>query len=290
MGALPTANNSADLVICIGDAIANAGIARDEASLLLRAVTGASRAHLIAHADDVLTEAQSRRFAELLRRRCKGEPIAYLLGCREFYGLEFEVTPAVLIPRPETELLVDLALETLAQQTSARVLDLGTGSGAIALSLAKQRPDIEVVAVERSAEALDVAGRNLRSLLPARHRVSLLQGDWYRPVSGLSFDLILSNPPYVAATDPHLVQGDLCFEPKRALVGGDDGLDAIREIVSGAARHLVPGGHLFFEHGYDQSEACRQLLEAAGFASLIALADLAGIPRVAGGRMPGTAS
>lgn len=292
VGASPV--TSADILavpgICIAEAIAGAGIARDEASILLRAVTGASRAHLIAHADDALSEAQSRRFAGLVRRRRDGEPVAYLVGCREFYGFDFEVDSAVLIPRPETELLVDLALEQLAQQNNARLLDLGTGSGAIALALAMQRPEIDIVAVERSTKALEVAGRNLRNLLPAGHRVSLVQGDWYQPVSGQSFDLIVSNPPYVAAKDPHLSQGDLRFEPMGALIGGEDGLDAIREIVAGAARYLVPGGHLFFEHGYDQAAACRQLLEACGFSSLIALADLSGVPRIAGGRMFRTVS
>jgi release factor glutamine methyltransferase len=273
--------------LSIGQALADAGLDRADAACLLRAVTGASRAQLIAHGEEVLPESQARRFLELAHRRRQGEPVAYLTGRREFYGFDFEVDSAVLIPRPETELLVDLALDRLPPDAGARVLDLGTGSGAIALALALLRPQLDVVAVDRSPDALAVAKRNLVRLLPGTQRVRLVQGDWYQALSGGSFDLIVSNPPYVAARDPHLGEGDLRFEPAAALVGGDDGLDAIRRVVAGAAAFLAPGGQLLFEHGYDQAPACRRLLAAAGFSSLIEVADLAGIPRVAGGRLLG---
>jgi release factor glutamine methyltransferase len=276
--------------LSIRQAIADAGLDRAEAAYLLRAVTGASHAYLIAHAEECLSDAQAQRFRDLAQRRREGEPVAYLIGRREFYGLDFEVDPAVLIPRPETELLVDLALACLPPNAAARVLDLGTGSGAIALALAQQRPRLEVVAVDCSPAALLVAARNLRRLIPGAHRVRLMHSDWYRALSGCTFDLVVSNPPYVAAADPHLTQGDLRFEPAAALVGGNDGLDAIRQIVTGATAFLVPGGQLLFEHGHDQAEACRQLLATAGFSSLVGAADLAGIPRVAGGRLGGTAS
>lgn len=285
-----TQDRLSDPALRIEVAIADAGIARSDAALLLRAVTGANAAYLIAHAGDALSEQQARRFAELAIRRRQGEPIAYLVGQREFYSLDFEVDSAVLIPRPETELLVDLALERLPVHRNVRVLDLGTGTGAIALALAVQRPGIEIYAVDRSAAALDVARRNLQRLVPEPHRVRLLQSDWYQALSGETFDLIVSNPPYVPAQDPHLAQGDLRFEPVHALVGGEDGLAAIRRIIAGAAPHLVNGGHLLFEHGYDQAPACRQLLEDAGFSVLIAAADLAGMPRVAGGSLAWTAS
>ena len=180
------------------------------------------------------------------------------------------------------------ARETFANENDgARVLALGTGSGAIALALALLRPQLDVVAVDRSPDALAVAKRNLGRLLPGTQRVHLVRGDWYQALSGGAFDLIVSNPPYVAARDPHLGEGDLRFEPAAALVGGDDGLDAIRRVVAGAAAFLAPGGQLLFEHGYDQAPVCRRLLAAAGFSSLIEVADLAGIPRVAGGRLLG---
>lgn len=274
----------------ISEAIGRAAINRTEAAYLLRAATGASHAYLIAHAEEALTETQSVRYFELVRRRRQGEPVAYLVGRREFYGIDIEVDTSVLIPRPETELLVDLALERLPANATARVLDLGTGSGAIAVALATLRPQIDLVAVDCSAAALAVAQRNFRRLLPAQTRVQLLTGDWYQAVPQRRFDLIVSNPPYVAAGDPHLAHGDVRFEPAGALVGGDDGLAALRHIIAGAPRYLAPGGHLLVEHGYDQAAACRQLLQAAGFSALIDAADLAGIPRVAGGQHVGAVS
>jgi release factor glutamine methyltransferase len=284
---VPTPDTATCAALTVAQALAAAGIERREAGYLLQAVTGASAARLAAHPEWPLPPSQARRFAELAARRRHGEPIAYLVGHREFYGSEFEVNPAVLIPRPETERLVELALERLAPPTPARVLDLGTGSGAIALTIAALRPRAQVVAVDVSDEALAVAGRNRARLVPERSRVQLEQSDWFGALGGKRFDLIVANPPYVAADDPHLHQGDLRFEPKQALVGGEDGLEAIRRIVAEAPGHLVAGGWLLFEHGYDQAQACRELLRIAGFRELVAEKDLAGQPRIAGGRLTG---
>jgi release factor glutamine methyltransferase len=267
-----------------GQALAIEGIDRGEAAYLLRAVTGAKLAQLIAHPGQPLPPQQSQRFQELVRRRRRGEPVAYLVGSREFYGLEFELSPATLIPRPETELLVELALARIPWNTPLRVLDIGTGSGAVAIAIASLRPHVQLVAADVSEEALSVAAGNARRLLPGRRRLRFVESDWFDALDGERFDLIVSNPPYIAAADPHLRQGDLCFEPKAALVGGSDGLDAIRELVSGAPSHLQPGGWLLFEHGYDQSQPCGALLAAAGFSEIFDERDLAGTPRVAGGR------
>ena len=217
----------------------------------------------------------------LLERRLGGEPIAYLLGEREFYGLTFKVSPATLIPRPETELLVELALQRIPQLGARRVLDLGTGSGAIALSIAHARPNAEVVAVDASAAALEVAQFNTQQL--ALGNVRLLQSDWYAALHGERFDMIVSNPPYIAAGDAHLAQGDVRFEPSSALVSGTDGLDDIRRICAQAKAHLKSKGWLLFEHGYDQAAPVRALLRQAGFAEVFSARDLAGIERVSGG-------
>jgi release factor glutamine methyltransferase len=216
----------------------------------------------------------------LAERRRQGEPIAYILGRREFYGLEFALTRAVLIPRPETELLVELALARIPDKADVRVLDLGTGSGAIAVALAKKRPQARLTAVDVDYAALAVARANA-----SRHGVSVrfFCGDWFGALSGETFDLIVANPPYVAAGDPHLSTGDARFEPQRALVGGADGLDCIRAIVAKAGAHLRPGAWLLFEHGYDQAETCRALLAAQGYATVQSWPDLAGIQRVSGG-------
>jgi release factor glutamine methyltransferase len=271
--------------ITIADALARAGLERAEAGYLLKAVTGASLAQLVAYPERRLDASQSGRFAELARRRRQGEPIAYLVGRREFYGFDFEVSPAVLIPRPETELLVTLALERLSESAAARVLDLGTGSGAIGLTIAALRPQVRLVAVDISEAALAVARRNCERLISERGRVRLLRSDWFAALNGQRFDLIVSNPPYVAQGDAHLRKGDLRFEPQQALVGGADGLESMRRIVSGAPQHLTPGGWLLMEHGYDQAGACRRLLEQAGFAQLVSASDLARHPRVCGGRL-----
>ncbi len=249
--------------------------------MLLEQVLGKSRAWLIAHAGEAAGADAELAFAALAGRRRQGEPVAYLLGVREFHGLELGVAPAVLIPRPETELLVDLALQRIPANAPLRVLDLGTGSGAVAVALAKQRPRARLTAVDVDYAALAVARANA-----SRHGVSVrfLCGDWFGALSGQVFDLIVSNPPYVAADDPHLATGDLRFEPRRALVGGADGLDCIRAIVASAGAHLEPGSWLLFEHGYDQAAACRALLEAQGYREVQPWPDLAGIPRVSGGR------
>lgn len=251
-----------------------------EARLLLGHVLGASSAELAAHPERLLPAAAAAQFATLVMRRAAGEPIAYLLGRREFHGLDFEVTPDVLIPRPETELLVETAAAVPAAAT-ARILDLGTGSGCIAVALSRLLPQAQVTAVDAAPASLDVARRNA-----ARHGAALrlLCGDWFGAVEAEQFDLIVANPPYIAAADPHLRQGDLRFEPRRALVSGDDGLDALRRIIRDAPRHLVRGGWLFVEHGYDQAVAVAELLADAGLVDLARHADLAGILRVAGAR------
>jgi len=267
-------------VITIAQLMAQSGLPPLEARMLLERVLGKSRAWLTAHADEAPRAEAEQAFAALAGRRRQGEPMAYILGEREFYGLEFQVTPAVLIPRPETELLVELALKRVPENEAARVLDLGTGSGAIAVALAKARPQAQLTAVDVDYSALGVARENAR-----RHRVRVrfFCGDWLGALPGETFDLIVSNPPYVAAGDPHLVMGDVRFEPQRALLGGADGLDCIRAIAAKAGAHLRPGAWLLFEHGYDQAEACRALLEAEGYLEVQSWPDLAGIPRVSGG-------
>lgn len=257
-------------------------IGRTDARVLACASLGRDRAWLAAHGRDILGETQDARFELLVAQRQLGVPVAYLVGTREFHGREFAVSPAVLIPRPETETLVEEALKRMPD--AARVLDLGTGSGAIAVTLACARRDAIVHATDASEEALAMARGNA-----GRHgaRVRFARGSWYDPVAGEVFDLIVSNPPYVAAGDAHLSQGDLRFEPRAALTDGSpDGLDAIRAIVAGAHGHLKSRGWLLIEHGYDQAGACRALLEEAGFGERSSVPDLAGIPRVACGRMP----
>lgn len=265
----------------IAQLLALSGLPPLEARMLFERVLEKPRAWLIAHADEAAGPEAERAFAALAERRRLGEPMAYILGAREFYGLELQVTPAVLIPRPETELLLELALQRIAVNAAAPVLDLGTGSGAIAVALAKQRPQARLTAVDVDHAALCVARENAR-----RHRVSVrfLCGDWFGALPGERFDLIVANPPYVAAADPHLAQGDLRFEPQRALVGGADGLDCIRAIVSTARAHLQSGAWLLLEHGYDQADACRALLQAQGYQEVQSWPDLAGIARVSGGR------
>jgi release factor glutamine methyltransferase len=259
---------------------AAAAIGPVDARVLACHLLGASRAWLIANPMHVLTESQDAQFDSLVARRAMGVPVAYLTGTREFWGREFAVGPAVLIPRPETETLVEAALARLP--ASGAALDLGTGSGAIAVTLACERPDAAVCAVDASEEALALARANA-----GRHgaKVEFLHGGWYAPVAGRRFDLVVANPPYVAGGDRHLAEGDLRFEPRAALTDGSrDGLDSLRAIASDAPAHLAPGGWLLVEHGWDQAPACRALLARAGFTDLVAIADLAGIPRVAGGR------
>jgi len=247
-----------------------------EARLLLAAATGFSEASVLAHPERELPAEAEARFRDLAARRKHGEPIAYLLGEKEFYGLPLAVNPAVLIPRPESELLVALALA----RKPASVLDLGTGSGAIALAIKRHLPAARVIAVERSAAALAVARRNAVKL---GLEVDLRHGLWFEPVAGERFDLVVSNPPYVAMGDPHLDAGDLRFEPRSALVAGADGLESIRAIVRDAPGHLNPGGRLLLEHGLGQDAEVRKLLREAGLEGIATWPDLAGIARVSGG-------
>ncbi|MFN3544301.1 MAG: peptide chain release factor N(5)-glutamine methyltransferase [Thiobacillus sp.] len=256
--------------------------ARLEARVLAAFAWNVAPAWLLAHDTDVPPAEQAAAFDALLTRRLAGEPVAYLTGVREFFGRPFVVTPDVLIPRPDTELLVDLASARIPPDEPINVLDLGTGSGCIAITLALERPHAHVTAVDRSPAALAVAQRNAE-LLDAR--VEFLTGNWFEGLAGRRFDLIVSNPPYVAANDPHLAQGDVRFEPATALAAGVDGLDDLRRLVAAAPVHLAPGGALLLEHGYDHAEAVRRLLDAHGYSEVQSWCDLAGIPRVSGGKV-----
>lgn len=259
----------------------DAGSARIEVQCLLQAALRVNRAYLFAHPEQELNDGQYAQYTNLFRRRLSGEPIAYLLGEREFYGLNFKVSPATLIPRPDTELLVDLALQRIPQQGACRVLDLGTGSGAIALSIAHARPTAEVVAVDTSTSALEVAQLNAQQLNLSN--VQLMHSNWFAALHGERFNIIVSNPPYIATADAHLSQGDVRFEPPGALASGTDGLDDIRRITAHAQAHLDMNGWLMFEHGYNQAAQVRGLLQQAGFTYVFTAQDLAGIERVTGG-------
>lgn len=264
---------------------ARAQIPASEARFLLAEVGGYAPAWLVAHDDDELPEAIAQRYAEWVARRHGGEPIAYIIGWREFFGHRFSVTPDVLIPRPETELLVECALSAIAEIPQARVLDLGTGSGCIAIALALTRPDLQIWAVDASAAALGVAASNAQKLgVPIQFR----QGNWDNALSGadssLNFDVVLSNPPYIAPDDAHLSQGDLRFEPRQALAAAEAGFADLRHIIASCRRLLRPGGWLLCEHGYDQAAQMRETLLSAGF-SAVQHADLAGILRVSGGQL-----
>ncbi|OOG59864.1 peptide chain release factor N(5)-glutamine methyltransferase [Rhodanobacter sp. C03] len=255
---------------------------RLDAELLLLQVLQQPRSWLFAHVDDVLDTDVQTAFVALVDRRVQGEPVAYITGYRGFWSLELEVTPATLIPRPETELLVEQALLRLPPEIVCRVADLGTGSGAIALAIAHERPRAQVIATDASAAALAVAQRNAQA--HGIGNLTFLHGDWLAPLAGQRFDLIVSNPPYIEAADPHLAQGDLRFEPASALASGDDGLDDIRCIVRDARGHLHPAGWLLFEHGWNQGDAARALLHEAGYAELFTAQDLEARDRVSGGR------
>lgn len=255
-----------------------------DAALLLAHALGKPRSWLFAHADDAVGEVEATRFDGLLARRAAGEPVAYLTGSRGFWTLDLAVTAATLVPRPETELLVELALARLPADAPVRVADLGTGSGAIALALSKERPRAQVVATDASPEALDVARGN--AVRNGIGNVAFRLGSWLQPLGEDTFDLIASNPPYIAEGDPHLAQGDLRFEPAMALSCGPDGLDAIRVIVRDAPACLRPGGWLLLEHGWDQGDAVRALLAAAGFADVATERDLEQRDRVSLGRLP----
>jgi release factor glutamine methyltransferase len=260
-----------------------------DARILLMYVLGWSRAQLITRGDQALEASCVERFRQAEARRRAGEPVAQIVGTREFFGLPFKITPDVLIPRPETELLVELALEMIDGYPAPSVLDLGTGSGAIAISIAHERPDARIVALDRSPCALMVAQANAQSLLEAGRpggAPRFLRSDWYAVLAPEQrFDIIVSNPPYIARHDPHLSQGDLRFEPRGALTDEADGLQAIRAIIAGARERLVPEGSLWIEHGYDQAAQVRELLFDAGFIAAVSHRDLADIERVTGGQI-----
>ena len=308
----------------IDDLIRHSQLPRAEARRLLASLTGQPLTWFMAHGDDPADPDTTTRFQALAERRRAGEPLAYLLGQQEFYGRPFTVSPAVLIPRADTETLVETALEQLLLLRQQRrtvplsLLELGTGSGIIAITLALEAPDTEVHAVERSPEALAMAQRNAKAL--GAHRIHWHAGSWWQALANATdsheatentataaqttspitarqghptepparrFDLIVSNPPYIAANDHHLQQGDLRFEPPQALAAGPDGLDDLRIIIGGAPTHLNPGGWLLLEHGYDQEAPVQALLRDAGFADVFTRRDLAGQPRVSGGQWLG---
>ena len=313
-----------DTAPTLDDLIRDSGLPRAEARRLLASLTGQPLTWFMAHGDDPANPDTTARFQALAERRRAGEPLAYLLGQQEFYGRPFAVSPAVLIPRADTETLVETALEQLLLLRRQRravplsLLELGTGSGIIAITLALEAPDTEVHAVERSPEALAMAQQNAKAL--GADRIHWHAGSWWQALANATdsheatentataaqttspitarqghptepparrFDLIVSNPPYIAAGDHHLQQGDLRFEPPQALAAGPDGLDDLRIIIGGAPTHLNPGGWLLLEHGYDQEAPVQALLRDAGFAEVFTRRDLAGQPRVSGGRWLG---
>jgi release factor glutamine methyltransferase len=251
-----------------------------ENRILLCHALGLARVALITQSERALNQEEATRLDALVQRRLQGEPIAYIVGEREFFGLPFKVAPGVLIPRPDTELIVELAIERLPQ--GGRLLDMGTGSGAIAVACAHSRRDAGVTALDLSDEALAIARANAAANGAA---VRFLRSDWFSAVGDERFELIASNPPYIAAGDEHLSQGDLRFEPSGALTDHADGLSALRIIIDGAPAHLEPGGWLLLEHGYDQAGAVRELLSARGFTEVQSWRDLPGIERVSGGRL-----
>ena len=255
-----------------------------EANLLLQHVLNVNRAWLIAHEKDVLTTHQKAELETLIQRRLNGEPIAYILGFREFYGLLLKTTPATLIPRPDTETLVEAALAKIPQDSNFNILDLGTGTGAVALAIASQRSQAKVTAVDASLEALEIATENTQTL--NIKNVHLIQSDWFAQLPNEKFDVIVSNPPYIAENDEHLKQGDLRFEPITALASGQDGLDDIRKIIQAAPQYLNSKGWLMLEHGYDQTEKVAELLKQHGFNQVSHAPDLSGTLRVTLGAMP----
>ena len=310
-----------DTAPTLDDLIQHSQLPRAEARRLLASLTGQPLTWFMAHGDDPTDPNTATRFQTLAERRRAGEPLAYLLGQQEFYGRPFAVSPAVLIPRADTETLVETALEQLLLLRQQRrtvplsLLELGTGSGIIAITLALEAPDAEVHAVERSPEALAMAQQNAKAL--GANRIHWHTGSWWQALANATdsheatentataaqttspitarqghptepparrFDLIVSNPPYIAANDHHLQQGDLRFEPPQALAAGPDGLDDLRILIGGAPAHLSPGGWLLLEHGYDQETPVQALLRDAGFADVFTRRDLAGQPRVSGGR------
>lgn len=261
----------------IGTVLTRPPLAALEARILVAHALQLSRVQLITQSERTLSADEAAKVTILFRRRVSGEPIAYIIGEREFFGLMLHTTPDVLIPRPETEFLVELALDRLPD--NGQLLDMGTGSGAIAIAIAHARPDAKVTALDVSEAALAVARRN-----GARHGVGItfLHSDWYSAVANEQFDIVVANPPYIVAADPHLSQGDLRFEPIDALTDHGDGLSALCTIIKGAPSHLVQGGWLLMEHGYDQAAAVRDLLVKQGFHDARSWKDLAGIERITG--------
>ncbi|MEO8134902.1 MAG: peptide chain release factor N(5)-glutamine methyltransferase [Betaproteobacteria bacterium] len=276
-------NPESSALATLGALLLDNALPRLEASLLLAHVLGCERVSVLAHPERELTAAEALRFAELRCRRLEGEPIAYLTGWREFYGLRLMVTSAVLIPRPETEGLVAAALERMPLHGACRVLDLGTGSGAAAIAIAKERPCARVHAIDVSEAAVALAHRNARA--HGATNMTCQVSDWYSACAGI-YDVIVSNPPYIDEGDSHLDLGDLRFEPGLALISGSDGLEAIRKIVAQSRAHLAPGGWLMLEHGFNQGAQCRQLMLASGLVTITTRPDMAGIERISCGRAP----
>jgi release factor glutamine methyltransferase len=254
-----------------------------DAEVLLRSVCAIDSATLATRREASLDDMQLERLEDLIVRRCKGEPVAYLLRQKEFWSLTLRVTPATLIPRPETELLVDCTLDRVKSDADAKILDLGTGSGAIAIAIASERPRAQVSATDLSVHALDVARTNAKAL--GFESIEFLNGDWLNAVPGRHFDLIACNPPYVRSNDPNLELRHTKYEPRVALISGKDGMEALGEIVSQAPNALVAGGWLLLEHGHDQESAVHKLLSIAGFDSIVHYSDAGGKPRVSGGQI-----
>ncbi len=252
-----------------------------DANILLCHILGCSRSHLMTWPEKELTAQQANAFRMVLERRLTGEPVAYITGNKEFWSLSLKVSQDVLIPRPETETLVEFVLELFAARINMRVADLGTGSGAIACALASEHPQWKIHATDIAAAALDVARANAST--HQLKNIHFCQGCWFEPLSGQLFDLIVSNPPYVASNDQHLALGDLRFEPETALTSGTQGLEAIATLTQQAGAHLKPGGWLVVEHGYDQQRAVYERFESGGFAEIVQLSDLAALPRVTAG-------
>ncbi len=269
--------------VTVEHALARSGLIPFEAAILLGHVLSKDRAWIAAHRDASVDAARLRTFESLSRRRRNGEPVAYLTGRREFYSLDLEVNPDVLIPRPETELLVELALARIDSASPSRVLDLGTGCGAVALAIAASRPRASVVGVDVSPAAIPIARSNAERLGMLNAR--FVESNWYDALVHESFDTIVANPPYIAVGDPHLTEGDLRFEPRGALTPGGDGLAAIRALIAGARSHTNPGGWFFTEHGYDQAVAVQATLASEGFREVQTRRDLSGVPRVTFGRL-----
>jgi release factor glutamine methyltransferase len=260
----------------------NSDTPRLDAEVLLCHILGVAQSYLYAWPEKILTAQQSAQFQALLARRAQGEPIAYLTGRKEFWSLELQVTENTLIPRPETELLVEQALARLPPDTEAQVIDLGTGTGAVALAIATERPHCRVLATDKSAAALKVAQANAIRL--GLHQVAFVLSDWWATLADIKATVIVSNPPYVAADDPHLSQGDVKSEPQSALVAGVDGLADLRQLIAQSFSHLLTGGWLLLEHGYNQAEAVRALFEQYGYKAVTTYNDLARLPRVTAGR------